>query len=248
MPEQHRPWVLVTGGTRGIGRGIVQGLARAGYDVAFTYRSSDRAADELSGGLVGAPQWCEGYRCDMARPDEVAFLAESLLAKHGAPYAIINNAGVTRDTLFMNMDHGQWGGLMSTNLDSAYLVIRAFARSMLAAGDGCIVNMSSVTAFKGNVGQVNYAASKAALIGMTRSLALEFGRFNIRVNAIAPGLIATEMTEQMDDAQRKKMIAQVPLRRMGTVDDVAAVVAFLIGPGGAYFTGQTLVIDGGLTA
>lgn len=241
-------WVLVTGGTRGIGRGIVQTLASSDYNVVFTYISSDTAAQNLVSDLEKTGRWCEGYRCDVSQGDEVASLAKTLIAKHGAPYAIINNAGITKDSLFMNMDYEKWSSLIATNLDSAYHMTHAFIPSMLPAGDGCIINMSSITAHKGNVGQVNYAASKAALIGMTHSLAAELGRFNIRVNAVAPGLIATEMASHIDEAHQKKILSLIPLRRLGSIDDVTAMVKFLLGPGGLYLTGQTFVIDGGLTA
>lgn len=241
-------WVLVTGGTRGIGSGVVRTLAASGYGVAFTYKASDDAARDLISELHEGGSWCEGYRCDVSQGAEVEELSRALIAKHGAPYAVVNNAGITRDALLMNMGHERWKSLIATNLDSAYHVIHAFVPAMLHNGNGCIVNMSSVTAFKGNVGQVNYAASKAALIGMTRSLAVELGRFNIRVNAVAPGLIATEMADHLNEAQRKKILSHIPLRRLGSINDVASMVAFLLGSGGSYLTGQTFVIDGGLTA
>lgn len=241
-------WVFVSGGTRGIGAGIVRALATAGHPVAFTYAASDAAARALEDELSGTAQWCRGYRCDMADRTAVEQLARELLSTRGAPYALVNNVGITRDALLLNMDDGHWGDVLRTNLDSAYHASRAFVNSMIEAGDGCIINMSSVTGIKGNPGQVNYAATKAALIGMTRSLAVELGRFNIRVNAVAPGVIATEMTASLNEMQLKKLASGIPLRRLGSVEEIAANVAFLLSPASRYTTGQTFVIDGGLTA
>jgi len=246
--ETNKGWVFVTGGTLGIGKGVVQGLCRAGYQVVFTYKSSEEKARSLSYELGEKGCECTGYRCDVTDQMQVDELAKHLIAEHGGPYAIVNNAGITRDSLMLGMDSAKWSQIIGTNLDSAYRVIQAFLPSMLAKGDGCIVQMSSVTAFKGNTGQANYAASKAGLIGMTKSLAVELGRFNIRVNAIAPGLIATEMTEEIPESKRKKFFLAIPLGRLGSVEDVSAMVEFLIGSGGRYLTGQTFVVDGGLTA
>ena len=175
-------------------------------------------------------------------------LAAELQAVHGAPYAIINNVGITRDALMLHMSAQHWGEVIRNNLDSAYYATRAFTTGMIERGDGCIVNMSSVTGIKGNPGQANYAATKAALIGMTRSLAVELGRFNIRVNSVAPGIIATEMTASLTDQQVRKIASQVPLRRLGRVDEIAATVTFLLSRGSCYTTGQTFVVDGGLSA
>lgn len=184
----------------------------------------------------------------MSSVEEVEVLAEKLVQQFGAPYAIVNNAGCTRDALVVRMDHEQWRDIINTNLSSAYYSVRALTTPMMQNGGGCIINMSSVTAFKGNVGQVNYAATKAGLIGMTRSLAVELGRFNIRVNAVAPGLIETEIMEHLTEDQKRSFISNIPLRRMGAIDDVSAMIQFLLGAGGTYVTGQTFVVDGGLTA
>ena len=243
-----KQWILVTGGTRGIGAGIVRWLNGAGYGVAFTYLSSDAAARALEAECAGKSGWCRGFRCDMSDNDAVAALCASLCAEFSPPYAIVNNAGITRDALIFMMSREKWREVISTNLDSAYTVIHAFVPKMIENNDGCIINISSVTALKGNPGQANYGATKAALIGMSKSLALELGRFNIRVNVVAPGLIETEMSDKIPEPQKKKMISNVPMGRLGSVEDVSRMVEFLLGAGGRYVTGQTFVVDGGLIA
>lgn len=244
----EKQWVLVTGGSRGIGAGIVRRVTCAGYNVVFSYLSSTEQADALAAECTHDGAWCHGRQCDMRDGDQVHALATELCGSHGAPYAIINNAGITRDSLIFMMDRTKWDEVIRSNLDAAYHVAHAFVPRMAETEGGCIVNISSVTAFKGNSGQSNYGATKAALIGMTRSLAVELGRFNLRVNAIAPGLIATEMVSDMPEARRKKMVSLVPLGSLGSVEDVSAMVEFLLGSGGRYITGQTFTIDGGLTA
>ncbi len=244
----NQKWVFVTGGTRGIGAGIVKRLANAGYSVAFSYRSSDESATALERECADGERWCKGFRCDMSSHDAVRQLSETLYADHGAPYAVINNAGITRDALIFMMGPDKWNDVIRNNLDSVYHATHAFVPKMAENKDGCLINISSVSAIKGNAGQANYAATKAAMIGMAKSLAIELGRFNLRVNTVAPGLIATEMTQEMGDAQKKKLLSHIPLRRLGSIDDVAAMVEFLLGDGGRYVTGQTFVIDGGLTA
>jgi len=244
---QAKRLVVVTGGSRGIGRAIVTDLALAGYDVVFSYATSGQHADELASELAAARGTVTAYRCDGSDAAAVRNWAADVAARHGTPYAVINNAGVTRDALLVNMSDEQWRSVISNNIDSAFHVIRAFLPSMMAQGQGAILQLSSVSAFKGNPGQVNYAATKAALIGMSRSLALEVARFNLRVNAIAPGYIATEMVNEMPEAQRKAINRQVPLRRMGEPREVAALARFLLSDDAAYITGQTYVIDGGLS-
>lgn len=241
-------WVLITGGTRGIGRGIVEKFAAAGYDTVFTYQHSVDAADALEKKVALTGGRAEGLRCNCADDSAVGSLAEVLLAKRGAPYAVVNNVGITRDTALMRMGSEQWREVIETNLNSAFFVTRHFVSHMVERGDGVILQMSSVTGIKGNVGQTNYGASKAALIGMTQSLALELARFNIRVNAVVPGFIATEMVEQIPQAQQATLRKGIPLRRFGTVGEVAALCLFLASTDATYVTGQTFVIDGGLTA
>lgn len=241
-------WVLVTGGSRGIGAGIVRWLRQAGYDVAFTYLASEVEAAKLALECSQEGGWCRGFRCDMTNAEAVSMLCDSLCAEFSPPYAVINNAGITRDSLIFMMNHEKWHEVISTNLDSAFNLLRAIVPRMIDLQDGCIVNISSVTALKGNSGQVNYAATKAALIGMSKSLAVELGRFNIRVNVVAPGLIETEMTEKIPAQQKKKFISNIPLGCLGEVEDISRMIEFLLGRGGRYVTGQTFVLDGGLTA
>jgi len=188
------------------------------------------------------------FQCDGSDQLQVQQLAEQCLQRFGAPYAIINNAGITRDNLVISMPSDAWKSVLTTNLDAAFYVTQAFLSSMMGERQGVILFMSSVTAFKGNPGQVNYAATKAAMTGMTRSLAVEVARFNLRVNAIAPGLIETEMAEKIPDKERQKLERGIPLRRMGKVVEVYALVRYLLSEDAAYLTGQTIVIDGGLSA
>lgn len=241
-------WVLVTGGTRGIGRGLVETLCGAGYQVVFTYKESEQAATELKQAMAALGQCATGYRCDSANETSVAEFARSILTSHGAPYGVVNNAGITRDSMLMQMSSEQWLDVVNVNLNAAFFVTRQFVKPMIEQGNGVILQMSSVSGHKGNVGQTNYSATKAALSGMTRSLAIELGRFNVRVNAIAPGYIGTEMIDQIPERQLKAITSTIPLRRVGTIAEVAGMAAFMLSDAGAYVTGQTFVVDGGLSA
>lgn len=246
--RENRKWVLVTGGTRGIGKGLVEAFCRAQYDVVFTYQHSHDAAKQLALSIGDAAGQAEGYCCDSADEGAVTAFAQTILALRGAPHAIVNNVGITRDALFMRMPSAAWTDVINTNLNSAFYVTRAFIEAMLEQQEGVILQMSSVAGLQGNPGQTNYSATKAALIGMTRSLALELGRFNIRVNAIAPGYIDTEMAANIPDKQKRAIKDMVPLRRLGTVREVASLAVYLCSSDSAYITGQTFVIDGGMTA
>ena len=246
--EQTRPWVLVTGGSRGIGRVIVERLADEGYDIVFTFLKAESLAASLEDALHGQGQRAVGVRCDATDESQVKAMAEHLVAERGAPHALILNAGITQDALLMSMRTEQWDDVISANLRSIFLAARAFLPAMLERRDGAIVLMSSVTALKGNTGQTNYAATKAAMMGVARSLALEVGRFNVRVNAIAPGFIATDMVDGFPEARLAQIKKSIPLRRLGTADDVAALASFLVSANSTYITGQTFVVDGGLSA
>jgi 3-oxoacyl-[acyl-carrier protein] reductase len=241
-------WVLVTGGSRGIGNGLVRAFAAASYFVVFTYKNTSDAAGELEREVADAGGTANGYRLDHTNEAAVRLFAEAQLLERGVPHAIINTAGVTRDGLMMQMHSSQWREVIDTNLNAAFYITQPFVGAMAEQGDGVILQISSVAGIKGVVGQVNYSSTKAALSAFTRSLALELGRFNVRVNAIAPGYIVTAMTQGMPDAQRRALRNAIPLRRMGTVDDVSALAVFLLTSGASYITGQTFIIDGGLTA
>lgn len=242
-----RRWALVTGGARGIGLGLVKEFAAAGFEVVFTYKSSAETARSVEASMAEQGFRVDGHACDSTDEAAVQALADRLLAERGAPYVIVNNAGITRDSLMMKMSAEDWHAVIDTNLNSAFFVTRAFTPSMMETGDGVVLQISSVAAYKGVAGQTNYSATKAALTAMTRSLALELGRFNLRVNAIAPGYIATDMFDNIPDAQRKSIKNTIPLRRIGAVEDVSSLALFLTGQSASYITGQTFVVDGGLT-
>jgi len=247
MEKQIKPWVLVTGGSRGIGKCLVQNMSKK-YCVVFTYKSQREKAEQIENEVRADGGDVISFQCDGSDQTQVNKIVEQCLNRFGTPYAIINNAGITRDSLITSMQKDDWQNVMATNLDATFYITQAFLPSMLTERNGVVIFMSSVTAFKGNPGQVNYAATKAAMTGITRSLALEVARFNLRVNAIAPGLIETEMSERIPDKERQKMERRIPLRRMGSVFEIYALVNYLLSKEAAYLTGQTIVIDGGLTA
>jgi 3-oxoacyl-[acyl-carrier protein] reductase len=240
-------WILVTGGSRGIGRAIVEQMIRQRRSVVFTYLNSREAALDVER-LADRGTFVKGYCCDGRSFEAVSEFAARALAEYGAPWALVNNAGVTRDSLFLTMEPTQWRDVIEHNLTGSYNIIRSFLPAMVEKDRGAIVQMSSVSGLRGNPGQANYGATKAGLIAMSQSLAREVGRFNIRVNVVAPGLIETEMTNIVPEKDKAKMIKNIPLRRLGVPADVAALTAFLISDEAAYITGQTFVVDGGLTA
>lgn len=240
----QREWVLVTGGSRGIGRAVVEELATR-WNVVFTCRGGGPSDGETE---VGGSGWIERCVCDGSDEQAVDLIAPALLARHGAPYAVIHNAGITHDDLHIRQTSERWRQVMDTNLNAIFFWNRHLLPAMIAQGRGALVLMSSVTGIKGNVGQTAYGASKAATIGMARSLALETARFGIRVNCLLPGFIGSEMTEAMPQEVLKALCKQIPLRRLGNAGEVARATAFLIGDDSSYMTGQTLVLDGGLTA
>jgi 3-oxoacyl-[acyl-carrier protein] reductase len=234
---------LVTGGNRGIGRAIAQELAAAGARVAVVARAEDRAA-AVAGELPGAGH--RGYGCDVAQADAVDALIKAVEADFGSLDVLVNNAGVTGDNLLMRLSDAEWDRVLETNLKGAFHTIRAATRGMMRRRSGRIINITSVVGITGNKGQANYAASKAGLIGLTKSVAKELASRNILCNAVAPGFIETEMTAELGDATREALLGQIALGRLGRGDEVAAVVRFLAGPGSAYITGQVIVVDGGM--
>lgn len=234
---------VVTGGSRGIGRAIAEALAEGGARVAVVARSLERA-EAVAAALPGAGH--QAFACDVADAEAVAGLVSAVEEALGSLDILVNNAGVTEDNLLMRLKDEDWDRVLETNLKGAFLTIRAASRGMMRRRNGRIINISSVVGLTGNKGQVNYAASKAGLIGMTKAVAKELASRNILCNAVAPGFIETDMTAAMTDAAQDALKGQIPLGRLGTPNDIGAVVRFLAGPGAAYITGQVIVVDGGM--
>lgn len=237
---------LITGATRGIGRGIAQAYAAQGANVAFTYASSATKAEALEKELADSGITAKGYQSNAGDFAASQDLVTQVVKDFGTVDVLINNAGITRDTLLMRMSEEQWDEVMQTNLKSAFNLTKAVLRTMLKARSGSIINMSSVVGVKGNAGQANYAASKAGILGFTKSVALELGSRNIRCNAIAPGFIETEMTDALDADTVQGWREAIPLKRGGTPEDVANACVFLGSGMSTYITGQTLNVDGGM--
>ena len=233
---------LVTGSTRGIGREIAATLARAGARVAVAGRSAENAA-EVAGAIGGD---AHGFSCDIADTASAAALVDAVEKHFGALDILVNNAGITRDNLLMRLKDDDWDAVLDANLRGAFATIRAASRGMMKRRFGRIINITSVVGITGNKGQANYAASKAGLIGLTKSVAKELASRNILANAVAPGFIETDMTAAMTPDARAAMSAQIPLERLGTPADIAGIVAFLASDHASYITGQVIVVDGGM--
>jgi 3-oxoacyl-[acyl-carrier protein] reductase len=238
--------VLITGASRGIGKAIAETCVQQGATVAFTYLSSEEKARALEVELTANGGIAKGFRSDASNFDQAQQLVDDVVAAFGTVDVLVNNAGITRDTLLMRMTEQQWDEVINTNLKSAFNLTKAVQKPMLKARAGSIINMSSVVGVKGNAGQSNYAASKAGLIGFTKSIAAELGSRNIRCNAIAPGFIETEMTEVLDQDVVASWRNSIPLKRGGQPVDVANATVFLASDLSAYITGQTLHVCGGM--
>ncbi|MES1940541.1 3-oxoacyl-ACP reductase [Salinisphaera sp. T5B8] len=236
---------LVTGASRGIGAAIADRLAADGAIVIGT-ATTDEGAQRIDARLADAATAGAGRRLDVTDEDDVAAVLKEVTQTFGAPTIVVNNAAITRDTLLMRMKESDWQGVIDADLTGVFRVTKAALRGMMKARGGRIVNVASVVGLMGNAGQTNYSAAKAGLLGFTRSLAREVGSRQITVNAIAPGFIETDMTRDLDDKTRETMLAQIPLQRLGNVDDIAASVAFLVSDAAAYITGETLSVNGGL--
>lgn len=237
---------LVTGGSRGIGKAIALAFAKQGASVAFSDLKLDDAARELENQLSELGVKAKAYASDAGSFMEAENLVNEVVSEFGAIDILVNNAGITRDTLLMRMTEEMWDDVIRINLKSAFNLTKAAQKFMLRQRKGSIINMSSIVGLGGNAGQANYAASKAGLIAFTKSVAQEIGARNIRVNAIAPGFIETEMTAALDEDVRKQWVERIPLKRAGTPEDVADMAVFLASGMSAYVTGQVFTVCGGM--
>jgi len=245
MNELANQIAVVTGAGRGIGRAIALRFAGAGADVACVSRTaenSEKVAGEIR--ALGRRAW--PYAADVADAAAVAAVAEKIVAEAGRVDILVNNAGINRDGLLMRMSEADWDAVLDTNLKGAFFFTKAFSRAFLKQRSGRIVNISSVIGLIGNAGQCNYSASKAGLIGFTRSVAKEFASRGVTVNAVAPGFIETDMTAAMTPESKADIARRIPLNRFGAAEDIAQAALFLAGPGAGYITGQVLTVDGGL--
>jgi len=245
MTQLANQIAVVTGAGRGIGRAIALKFAAEGADVACvsrTQENSEKVAAEIRG--LGRKAWA--HAVDVGNAAAVLAAAEKILSECGRVDILVNNAGVTRDDLIMRMSEADWDAVLDTNLKGAFLFTKAFSRALLKQRSGRIINVASVIGLIGNAGQCNYAASKAGLIGFTKSVARELASRGITVNVVAPGFIETDMTAGLKDDMRARVLTQIPLGSLGQPDDVAGAVVFLAGPAACYITGQVLAVDGGM--
>jgi 3-oxoacyl-[acyl-carrier protein] reductase len=236
---------IVTGASRGIGRAVAERLGELGAAVAATATSADGAA-KSEAALQEAGANAKGYALDVTDGEAIDPFIKQVTSDLGTPTILVNNAGITRDGLLMRMKDEDWDAVIDTNLSSVFRLTRAVARPMMKAKGGRIINIASVVASMGNAGQANYAAAKAGILGLTKTTAREFGPRGITVNAVAPGFIETDMTRELPEEQRAALLEQVPLGRLGEPSEVAEAVAYLAGPGGAYVSGTTLHVNGGM--
>jgi len=234
---------LITGGSRGIGEAIVRRFVEQGAKVAFTYRSSEEKAKALEEALGGA---AKGFKSDASSFSDTEKLVKNVLAEFGTIDVVINNAGITKDTLMLRMTEEHWDQVMEVNLKSVFNMTKNVLRPMLKKRSGSIINMSSIVGMTGNPGQANYAASKAGIIGFSKSVAKEVGSRNIRCNAVAPGFIETDMTQELDEKTKAAYLQNIPLRRLGKAEEVADLCVFLASDLSSYVTGQAISICGGL--
>lgn len=237
---------LVTGATRGIGKAIAEGFAAQGAHVAFTYRSSVEKAKALEAALKSQGVDAKGYQTDAADFEGIQKTLGEILEKFGRLDVVVNNAGITQDNLLLRMSEDQWNQVIQTNLNSVFYTTKTLLRPMLKQRSGSFINISSVVGLTGNAGQANYAASKAGMVGFTKSIAKEIGSRGIRANVVAPGFIATEMTAELPEKELNTWLQGIPLKRAGEPEDVANLCVFLASDMSAYITGQVFNVDGGM--
>lgn len=238
---------LVTGGGRGIGKAIVVALAEAGSKVAFTYKSSAIQADELVKELTAKGLTARAYQADAVSTANAAEVVNAVVKEFGRLDILVNNAGITKDGLLMRMSEDDWNAVLDNNLNSVFNYTKAACRTMMSQRSGKIINITSIVGITGNAGQANYAASKAGIIGFTKSVAKELGSRNIAVNAVAPGYVETDMTDKLSDDQKKALADFIPLKRTAQAHEIASVVKFLASQDANYITGQVICVDGGMT-
>ena len=245
--------VLVTGGSRGIGKAICQALAKRGWVVLINYQKNEQAALAVRDAIRADGGEADIFQADVANRDSVKAMLAAIKARGYWVNALVNNAGITRDNMLPMMSGDEWESVISTNLNSAFYCIKEVIQKMIVRKNGCIVNVASVSGIRGQAGQSNYGAAKAGMLALTRSLAREVGRYNIRVNAVAPGFIETDMLSAMHGNEAVKVMLEdtknnhVPLKRFGQAEEVANVVSFLLSSEASYMTGQAIVVDGGLS-
>jgi 3-oxoacyl-[acyl-carrier protein] reductase len=245
MGQLNEKIAVVTGAGRGIGKAIALQFAREGADVVCLSRTAENAeaaAKEVR--ELGRKAWA--FAVDVSSSEATQQAAANILKETGRVDILVNNAGVTRDDLLMRMSDEAWDTVLDTNLKGAFTLCKAFSRPLMKQRSGCIINISSVIGLMGNAGQTNYAASKAGLIGLTKSIARELAARNVTCNAIAPGFIETDMTAELNEDQKQAILNQIPLRQLGQPEDIAMAAVYLAGPGGKYVTGQVLTVDGGM--
>ncbi|HLT18216.1 MAG TPA: 3-oxoacyl-[acyl-carrier-protein] reductase [Thermomicrobiales bacterium] len=244
--SEERKVAIVTGAVRGIGKAIALQLAGDGFAVAVNYRGDQSLADEVCNEISANGGEALAVKADVTDAEDVAAMVEAVMNHWGRIDALINNAGITRDTLMLRMKEEDWDAVLDTNLKGAFLCSKAVLRPMMRQRSGTIVNLTSVIGLVGNVGQANYAAAKAGLIGLTKSMAKEVGSRGITVNAVAPGFIDTRLTDVLPEDFKKWALEMIPLNRLGEPEDVAGAVAFLVSPAARYITGNVLSVDGGM--